>query len=156
MRGWEKNSLLALPCFHWASVTDSSVRANASVKGMVMTRRGSQSNAINVRLAAESIKFNQIWLFDWFSIVWINLTIIESIEFSKVFCARFDECSIVPFYYIWLLFHCTRLLFHCIRSSIYENPAYAIFFLLLLLFSLNQNKKKKNKIFFFFKIKEFF
>ena len=46
--------------------------------------RGSRSNAIDVRLAAELIKFNHS----------IGFQLIESIEFSKVFYDWFDECLI--------------------------------------------------------------
>ena len=48
--------------------------------------RSSQSNAIDVRLATESIESNWIYSFDWFSIDRIYWTIIESVEFSKGFC----------------------------------------------------------------------
>ena len=87
--------------------------------------RGSQSNVIDIRLAARSIKFNWLLLFDWFSIDRINRRIIHFPNFFVIDSITFD---------------CIRLLFDCIRFMKILHPPFCIF--LLLLFFLAWTKKK--------------
>ena len=88
--------------------------------------RGSQFNTIDIQLAAESIEFNQIYLFDWFLMDRINRMIIKLMEFCKVFCDLFNECLIVfRLHLIAIRLHSTAIRLH----SIYENPAFVILLL---------------------------
>ena len=72
--------------------------------------QGKSTIAIEIRLVAESVKFNPS----------IGFWLIESIEFSKVFCDWFNECSIA-FQLHSIPFDCYLIIFDLWKSWIHQD-----------------------------------